>query len=240
MKNNTEKWNFYKSIIDIQTQTYINVITNDIKLPFTYYVVYDNGDVVERILNKWDYAHHKQGGILRLNKKIPSNKEVKSIKEYSEAMIFNSEFIFGWCTEKKFNKYPSTISYHNFINKVDLYYDKNEADGIANLKLKKKQDRKDFIDKYRAINYNYSVDGYRFLGWQNGWKNEALDEDGMLCLETGKKPHRSEYSRELYPEYHHCISLKHDLIDVSHNSRGTENTVCCPICKIYWKYDCSD
>ena len=22
--------------------------------------------------------------------------------------------------------------------------------------------------------------------------------------------------------------------------RGSENTVSCPICKIFWKYDCSD
>jgi len=57
---------------------------------------------------------------------------------------------------------------------------------------------------------------YKSLGWANGW---------------GEK----------YPEeIEKCVELKHHRNDVSHNMRGTENTVSCDICKIYYKYDCSD
>jgi hypothetical protein len=88
--------------------------------------------------------------------------------------------------------------------------------------------------------YDYAANGYKFLGWQNEWKHEYYDEDGNLCSETGK-PHKSfGYSKENYPEYRNCIDSKHRRIEVTHDSRGSENTVSCPICKIYWKYDCSD
>jgi hypothetical protein len=57
--------------------------------------------------------------------------------------------------------------------------------------------------------------GYKSFGWANGWS---------------KTPDEVEACR--------IAGHRHD--DIEHNRRGTENTCSCDICKIYWKYDCSD
>lgn len=87
--------------------------------------------------------------------------------------------------------------------------------------------------------YNYNQNGYKFLGWQNGWKHVYFDEDGNLCSETNKPSKTAGYLTSDYPEYGKCRDLKHMRIEVQHNRSGSENTVSCPECKIYWKYDCS-
>jgi hypothetical protein len=92
----------------------------------------------------------------------------------------------------------------------------------------------------KDTNYNYAENGYKFLGWQNGWEHIYYDEDGKLCSETNKPSMSFGYTKEHHPEYRNCIDSKHQLIEVQHTRTGSENTVSCPICKIYWKYDCSD
>ena len=61
---------------------------------------------------------------------------------------------------------------------------------------------------------------YKSLGWQNSWK--------------------FPYSKEEQSEYSVCREAEHDIYDIRHNDRGSEHTVSCDICKIYWKYDSSD
>lgn len=80
---------------------------------------------------------------------------------------------------------------------------------------------------------------YKFLGWQNGWKNVYFDEEGNIT-EDSKKKRTFGYLESDYPEYGKCRRLKHETDEIQHNQRGSENTVSCDICKIYWKYDCSD
>lgn len=58
--------------------------------------------------------------------------------------------------------------------------------------------------------------GYKFLWWENWWMT-----------------HKTE-------EYKLCHELGHKRDEVEHSHRWSENTVSCDICKIYWKYDCSD
>jgi len=87
--------------------------------------------------------------------------------------------------------------------------------------------------------------GYKFLGWQNGWKHVYYDEDGNETtgnISLGEKPKKTfGYSERDYPEHYNCVRKnKHKCDHVSHSRRGTENTVSCDICKIYWKYDSSD
>ena len=86
--------------------------------------------------------------------------------------------------------------------------------------------------------------GYKFLGWQNGWKHVYFDENGKITtgdISKGEKPKKTfGYTKEDYPEYGNCKKQKHKTDEVQHNSTGSENTVSCDICKIYWKYDCSD
>ena len=81
--------------------------------------------------------------------------------------------------------------------------------------------------------------GYKFLGWQNGWKHVYFDVDGNITTDDTKIK-TFGYTKEDYPEYGNCKEQKHKLDEVQHNPRGSENTVSCDICKIYWKYDCSD
>jgi hypothetical protein len=88
-------------------------------------------------------------------------------------------------------------------------------------------------------NYNYEENGYTFLGWQNGWKHVYLDIDKNVTEDKSKQVY-FDYLTEDYPEYGKCRDLKHQTVKVHHNNRGTENTVSCPICMIYWKYDSSD
>jgi hypothetical protein len=58
--------------------------------------------------------------------------------------------------------------------------------------------------------------GYKFIGWMNEWE----------------KPFPMEFL--------HCVNSSHVREEVSFSNRGSNNTVYCEICKIYWKYDCSD
>ena len=50
--------------------------------------------------------------------------------------------------------------------------------------------------------------GYKFLGWQNGWKRVFFDEDGKQTTgntSKGEKPRVSfGYTKEDYPEYAYC------------------------------------
>jgi hypothetical protein len=88
-------------------------------------------------------------------------------------------------------------------------------------------------DKY----YNYSENGYKFLGWQNSWKYDWVDVDGNITLD----PLKRKYSRpcNTYTDFWDCRNLNHQTIEVRHDASGSENTVSCPLCKVYWKYDCS-
>ena len=87
--------------------------------------------------------------------------------------------------------------------------------------------------------FDYKVNGYKFLGWQNGWKHVHFDKDGNVTEDKDKRVSFG-YRTEDYPEYGKCRDLKHKHTDIQYDRRGSENTVSCPICKIYWKYDCSD
>lgn len=82
--------------------------------------------------------------------------------------------------------------------------------------------------------------GYQFLGWQNGWKHVYFDEEGNETTDPAVKNRSFGYRTVDYPEYGKCRDLKHAKDSIQHNPRGSENTVICDICKIYYKYDCSD
>ena len=80
---------------------------------------------------------------------------------------------------------------------------------------------------------------YKFLGWQNGWKHAYFDKDGHVTTDAALRC-TFGYLPEDYPEYCKCRDSGHPRIEIQNNSRGSENTVSCDICKIYFKYDCSD
>lgn len=80
--------------------------------------------------------------------------------------------------------------------------------------------------------------GYKFLGWLNGWSSIMLDADRNVTDDPKKCRFHGGYHNQ--PEYTACEEAKHHRDHLQHNQRGSENTVSCDICKIYWKYDCSD
>ena len=91
----------------------------------------------------------------------------------------------------------------------------------------------------KELNQKLKEAGYKFLGWQNGWKHVYFDENGTQITDM-EKAKAFGYTKEDYPEYGECREKQHPVDHVSHNSRGSEHTVSCDICEIYWKYDSSD
>lgn len=77
--------------------------------------------------------------------------------------------------------------------------------------------------------------GYKFLGWQNGWKTKPYKNPAEV------KAGESIFNGyENQPEHSFCRKQGHKVDEVQHTRTGSENTVSCDECKIYWKYDCSD
>lgn len=246
MKTNLEKWNYYLAIINAKTNEFINSQKEGKTIPETYYIVHPIGRIAERTIIDVEYSHYKHNGRTYFNGKKPTKKDVEEIAEYSNKEIpFSTDNIYFKYSEiwDKENNRTSTssVKFNDVVNQIGLFYSLSDAEIISNKVLEENRIEKEFKEQHKKDGgYNYAANGYKFLGWQNGWKHEYYDEDGNLCSETGK-PHKSfGYSKENYPEYRNCVDSKHRRIEVSHNSRGSENTVSCPICKIYWKYDCSD
>lgn len=82
-------------------------------------------------------------------------------------------------------------------------------------------------------------ENYKFLGWQNGWNHVYFDEAGNITKDPEQRK-TFGYTEKDYPEYGKCQRLQHNVQEHHIGNRGVENTVWCNICKIYWKYDCSD
>ena len=243
MKTNLEKWNYYLGIINTKTNEFINSQIEGKTIPTIYYVVTPFGNIVERAIVNIEYYHN---GKTYFNGKKPTNKNVDEISEYSSKHIHYScdniylKYSEIWDIGNNL-KSISTVKFNDIINEIGLYYSISDAEIASKKILDKNRIDKEFNDQHKKDSkYNYVANGYKFLGWQNGWKYDYYDEDGNLCSETGKQQKSYSYSKENYPEYRKCLDSKHRRINVSHNSRGSENTVSCPICMIYWKYDCSD
>jgi hypothetical protein len=87
---------------------------------------------------------------------------------------------------------------------------------------------------------------YKYLGYQNGWKDVYFDADGYVT-EDRTKAKRVGYLESSYPEYVRCIRLGHNDSTSDphweckqHNPRGSNCTYWCEECKIFWKVDMSD
>ena len=245
MKTNIEKWNYYLSIINDKTQRFIDSQKEGKVIPDKYYIVYPVGKISERTITGTEYSHYKHGGTTYFSGRNPTNKDVLAIEEYANSDIpFSADniwFKYSEVWDESGRTSSSSVRFNDVINEVGLFYSFPEAVIASEEILAQNKIEAEFREQHKKDGgYKYGENGYKFLGWQNGWKHEYFDEDGNLSSETGK-PHKSfGYTKENYPEYRHCIDSKHRRIDISHNNRGSENTVSCPICKVYWKYDCSD
>lgn len=131
------------------------------------------------------------------------------------------------------------------ISGKDLFSDKIFFDhGTAvikseEVKLKVAADKLWYEQHKKPNDYNYDKNGYKFLGWQNGWRHVYFDEDHNVT-EDRNKSKTFGYLTADYPEYGKCRDENHRKIEVSLYRSGAEHIVSCPICKIYYKYDSSD
>lgn len=81
--------------------------------------------------------------------------------------------------------------------------------------------------------------GYKFLGWQNGWATNPHTKDEKGNPKFGGYKDQLDYSACLEKGHNDHRNVEH-WDSVQHDNRGSENTVSCDACRIYWKYDCSD
>lgn len=218
MKNNLEKWNYYKSIIDNKTNEFINSILEGKVIPEKFYKITYANNIIEYEIIGSEYSHHKHKGKTYFNGKKPTTEDVKEIETYCLSEIpFTIENI--WFKYSQYYsdsnlKSTSSINFDDLINKKEIFYSIEET----KIELEKAKAQNEELRLFRENNKrdnNFSYAGYKFLGWRNGWSDNPV-------------------------EYTNCRSNNHRLIEFSKNSRGSENVVDCVICKIYWKYDSSD
>lgn len=231
MKKNIDKWNFYKDIIDEKTRIFLQPFIE--KVPQKFYKL-SGHSVVECTLIDLSYSFEFR---IPYWSKKPSKEDVAEIARLSGLDInFDVKRIFV----NHSYQWSSGQVAKTAVKLEDVYSDYESVKTIADELKRENDERKSYIELHKKDKgYDYNQNGYSFLGWQNGWKHRYFDEKGEVT-EDHSKAKSFGYLTSDYPEYGKCRDLKHITIEVQHNQRGSENTVSCPICMIYWKYDCSD
>lgn len=242
-QKNIDIWNHYRFLVDQRETAFIDSVTGPVK-PSIIYVVYNNGDVRECFVTGFTYCDFY--GTRTFYKKRPSEIEIKILIAHYEANpVMVSErvgvnYYYFWTYNDTQAKASSTFMLYDPERNKNLFLTKEEADEYAKAINKTNAEEKAFQELHKKdSSFDYTKAGYRFLGWQNGWKHVYFDENGQQTNDPEKRK-TFGYTKEDYPEYGSCIEQKHRRITVHHNNRGSENTVSCPVCKIYWKYDSSD
>ena len=213
MANNLEKWNFYKRILNRKSSEYIENIINDNVLD-KFYSVDTNGDIHTNIIDSLYCAEADVGFLGR----SPNNKDISRIK-----MLSNSDIVFSVQNivisyYEIINEYKSIsrIKYVEYIEDKDIFIEYEEAKVVSDSRKAKCEKTKAFIEaNIKPSNYDYDANGYTFLGWENTW----IEEPQLLK---------------------ECRAKNHEYVETKIGRKGMDNTVSCPVCKIYWKYDCSD
>lgn len=241
-QKNIDIWNGYMRLIKERETAFIKSILGD-NPPEIIYQIYGHGALQVCYVTEVKYSNYNTG--LYYTGKKPTSEDVTKIEKYykDDPPMFK-EFIgfeyYYWWGDNNDRKASST----HFLFKKDNYYilttSKEEAEAIALQKREQYEENEAWKKLHKKdINYDYKSAGYKFLGWQNNWKHVFFDENGNQTDDPTKR-RTFGYTKEDYPEYGTCRELKHRTIEVSHNNRGSEHTVSCPECKIYWKYDSSD
>lgn len=246
MKTNLEKWNYYKAELDKQADIFMDSLLKE--YPDKFYRATVRGNVETCFITGRVYSFGPE--VYYFTKK-PTKKNVEEIKSlYENKIIFDEKkaffnFKYCWGVYDGQERFASTaILISDIINQKDCYLTEDIAKIEAGKIKEAFEAKKLFLETHKKdTSYNYAGNGYKFLGWMNGWSHVYYDEDGKITTgdeSKGEKPKRSfGYEKDKYPEYKNCIDSNHQRIEVQHTRSGSENTVSCPICKIYWKYDCS-
>lgn len=238
-QKNIDIWNGYMRLINEREKTFIDSIIGE-KKPEIIYQVYLGGNLTECFVTDINYTNG-----LYLSKKSPTKEDIQTIKNYYDGdplmtpdkIAFEYYYLWGDNNERKAS---STHYLYRKDNYCKLTLSKEEAILVSEELIKKNKEEQEWRELHKKdASYNYNENGYKFLGWQNSWNHVYFDAEGNQTDDPSKRV-AFGYTKEDYPEYGNCRELKHRTIDVSHNNRGSEHTVSCPECKIYWKYDSSD
>lgn len=241
-QKNIDIWNQYRTLINTREQEFISSqIRNK---PSVIYLVYPVGSVTECIVTgfvycDFYYTRYHSG-------KRPTQQDIDILKTHYDAnpeMVrekIGVEYYHLWDCKGESRRCSSTHMLYDPKQNKNLFTDKDKAEQYAADVRRNNEELKEFNAKHKKdTRYDYKENGYKFLGWQNGWKHVYFDEQGQQTDDPTKR--RSfGYTKEDYPEYGNCREQKHRIIEVRHDNRGSENTVSCPVCMIYWKYDSSD
>lgn len=236
------QWEYYAKLIQCKLDEFI--ITTTGKIPTKLYRVHANGQIAELEVNKATYPHHLNGFDNVYKGKNPKKIDVQRIKEYYESNPqFKIEYVYLNYSFKKDGKIQfsssSAFYFQQNSNEKD-FLTLEEAEAFAKIRIAENKIRDDFYTEHKkGANYDYNGNGYKFLGWQNSWKHVYFDKQGNVTNDP-KERATFGYLETDYPEYCKCKAAKHLTIEFSANQRGTDHTVSCPVCKIYWKYDSSD
>ena len=244
MKTNLDKWNYWNELIVTQTKLFIESQCET--MPTKIYRIYPSGKIGIGEVTEVNYAYHINGSYFHLQffTKKPTKDDVLKLKNYyelsipmvKERIMFKYSEPFGTGTSRASSVH---FLFDNSKNK-NLTTCENQAKEISLIFTSKTEEWNRFLNEHKKDkDYKYIENGYKFLGWQNGWKSVYFDAEGN-ATEDATKRNSFGYSSADHPEYGTCKNANHNNIEVSHNQRGSENTVSCPTCKIYWKYDCSD
>lgn len=237
---NIDIWNYYLNLINERDRQFV-VESSGKPIPEKIYQVGRSGILTECFVTGVCWSKHR--GQLWYTTKTPSNGDCERIKAWYDAnppielKDVSLEYYSYWGEGYKSS---SAHMFYDSTRNQGLFLDKMEAELFAEQARLHREEEKAFDELHKKDkSYNYNANGYKFLGWQNGWKHVYFDDQGNITADPAKR--RSfGYTKEDYPEYGNCRELKHRTISVQHDQRGSENTVSCPECKIYWKYDSSD
>ena len=240
METNLEKWNALISKLDEKTNAFLKEATKDMEIPKKYYVVYPNGDLEKRDVIKLYYNHDWH---YYYKKVEPTKKELDELNKYYEEVYFSKEYIY---IEVGYERSEGDLSFRldnliKVLNEDNYYfsYEKAKAEGDKIKAFYKQQEEFVRLNEQEG-GFDYEAHGYKYLGFEEDWTYGDLDEDEELCSKTGKPMHSYGYSKTENPEFKKCREAKHKLLRYTESSKSTNNIRCCPICKIYWRFDSRD
>ncbi len=213
-KTYLERWEEFNNLIIQRDNEYVAQVLGDKTLNKLYHVQYQ-GKLDELIVTGYSVDHYLNGNRISLYyaKKKPTRIELMRIQNFYEA---EPEYCPDFITvHVKGENYSTGFKLKKIRDKDFVYEDRGEAEKVSKELSEKTLIREKFLKIHqKPKNYNYLANGYRMLGWQGAEKHDAA--------------------------YQKCRELKHELVEVSENMRGTEHNVSCPVCKIFWKYDSGD
>lgn len=232
-----EQWDDLQTIVERRAKSIMDAAYPS--FPGEFYRVYQTGKMEVCLVKKATYVFpfstYPSG-------KKPTAKDVTRLGEdLSKPPVIDPLKMYFDYTTTGSGAHSSSVKARDLFEETNgLFISKEKAESESIRLFEKWKSDRDFDELHKKdVGYDYNKNGYKFLGWQNSWNHVYFDADGNVTTDPAKKKSFGYLTCD-YPEYGKCREEKHRLVEVHHNQRGSENTVSCPVCKIYYKYDSSD